>query len=35
MKTLREKHRISLGKAAELSAADIMLIKEEEKDRGH
>ena len=34
VKAMREKHRISLGKAAEISAGDIMLIKGEEKDRG-
>ena len=34
VKALREKHRISLGKAAEISTGDIMLIKGEEKDRG-
>ena len=34
VKALREKHHISLGKAAEISTGDIMLIKGEEKDRG-
>ena len=34
VKALREEHRISLGKAAEISTGDIMLIKGEEKDRG-